>query len=189
MLLVCLLARLAFGAACRRMALRSVPAKELHSGDLLLLGSCTIRGMVVRLLNSDTDYAHVALVCVGPDGDLLLLHADPRQGCMAEPLSAHLARHEVPGVAVLRPQAPPETLQAAVAYAWRAVEEKRPFNHTFRYGEDKGVYCTELVLEAYRQTGVQLLPDVVRRGAMIRPEQLLQSKALAVTLETTSPRR
>lgn len=189
-LLVCVLVRLLFGVACRRMALQTLPDEAaLRPGDLVLLGACTIRGMVVRLLNSESDYAHVALVAQSPEGDLLLLHADPKQGCMAEPLSAHLARHQVPAVAVLRPEVPPETIRAAVDYARQAAEERRPFNHTFRYGEDKGLYCTELVLQAYQQTGVSLLPEVVRCGAMIRPETLLQSKALTKVMEVTSPRR
>ena len=160
-----------------RVALRASDVDiPLRPGDLMLLDSCTPRGLVVRLTNSRSEYAHIVLVCRGGQ-DPLLIHADPERGCAAESLSEYLSKNKILEIAVLRPSVSDEQLHEIVEYAQKTVRTHLPFKNTFRYDEGKGLYCTELVLKAYDQAGIKLLPGI-RRGDIVRPERLLESQNL-----------
>ena len=160
-----------------RLALRASDVNiPILPGDVLLFDSCTPRGLVVRLTNSRSEYAHVVLVCRGGQ-DPLLVHADPERGCTSETLSEYLSGNKVLAIAVLRASASDEQRQAIAEYAQKTVEARLPFKNSFRYDEGEGLYCTELVLKAYDQVGIKLLPDI-RRGDTVRPERLLGSEYL-----------
>ena len=171
------IAALCYMGVSSRLALRDSDVNiPILPGDVLLFDSCTLRGLVVRLTNSRSEYAHVVIVCRG-GRDPLLIHADPERGCTSETLSEYLSRNKVLAIAVLRPSASDEQRLAIVEYAQKTVEDRLPFKNTFRYDEGQGLYCTELVLKAYEQAGIKLLPDVCR-GAAVRPERLLESEYL-----------
>lgn len=171
------IAALCYMGVSSRLALRDSDVNiPILPGDVLLFDSCTLRGLVVRLTNSRSEYAHVVIVCRG-GRDPLLIHADPERGCTSETLSEYLSRNKVLAIAVLRPAASDEQRLAIVEYAQKTVEDRLPFKNTFRYDEGQGLYCTELVLKAYEQAGIKLLPDVCR-GAAVRPERLLESEYL-----------
>lgn len=174
---VAVIAALCYMGVSSRLALRNSDVNvPILPGDVLLFDSCTPRGLVVRLTNSRSEYAHVALVCRG-GRDPLLVHADPERGCTSETLSEYLSQNKVLEIAVLRPSVSDEQRHAIVEYAQKAVETRLPFKNSFRYDEGEGLYCTELVLKAYDRGGIKLLPGI-RRGDIVRPEHLLGSEYL-----------
>ncbi|MBR6470226.1 MAG: hypothetical protein IKS83_00385 [Victivallales bacterium] len=171
------IAVLCYRGLCERMALQASDVNiPVLPGDVMLFDSCTPRGLVVRLTNSRSEYAHIVLVCQGGKNPLLI-HADPKLGCVAETLSEYLSNNKVLEIAVLRPAVSNEQLQEVVGYAQKTVKERLPFKNSFRYDEGKGLYCTELVLKAYNQAGIKLLPNICQ-GDIVRPERLLESEFL-----------
>lgn len=63
----------------------------------------------------------------------------------------------------------------AIANARAMVSRHTPFDDDFHYGEGKGVYCTELVLLSWEESGVVLLSDV-RRGDSVFPSRIRESR-------------
>lgn len=150
----------------------------VESGDILLLGSWTCRGLVVRLAENGSCYAHVGIADVS-DGEIWLIHADPSaHGTVREPLRVFLGENTVDAVKVLHANASPEQATKAVAFCRDAAARHIPFDDTFRYNEGDGYYCTELVLRAWSEAGVELLANV-KSGDSIYPAELLDSPYLA----------
>ncbi len=151
---------------------------SLQTGDVILLGTKTLRGMFVRMTNTTTSYAHVGMVECNENG-CFLLHADPHDGCIAESLKSFFSQNEVSVLAVLRPSVPKQVVHQAVDFAKECVNRHVPFNHKLKYGLGTGFYCTEFVIMAYEKAQCPLL-DNVMHGDLIRPEKLLKSASLEV---------
>ena len=126
----------------------------------------------MRLANFGTTYAHVGLIDV-KDGIVWLVHADPAVKCVArESLASYLDKNLTTGMMLLGVDSPNGNQAACVACAM--VSNHTPFDNDFNYGEGEGVYCTELVLRAWEEAGVILLPDV-KRGDSVFPARVRES--------------
>ena len=182
---VIVIACIGYRILCRHLALQiSDVGYSFTPGEVLLLDSHTFRGTIVHLTNSRTEYAHVVLVSEGGQNPLLI-HADPQQGCIAETLADYLTGNLVLGLAVLRPSASDKQIVEALNFAKEAVDKKTPFNLSFHYCNGNGLYCTELVLQAYSHAGMPLLSNI-RQGEIIRPERLLASRYLSLAFEVNA---
>ena len=148
----------------------------LQSGDIVLLGSQTWRGRIVRMTNSSTCFAHVAMVEQTPEG-CFFLHADPEFGCIAEDIQDYFANNKCSALMVLRPQVEPDAVERALAFSHSCIRRHLPFNQKLKYGVGKGLYCTEFVLKAYEMADEPLLTENLD-GKLIRPEELLKSARL-----------
>ena len=155
------------------------PIKQLpqgvyfQNGDIILLGSSTFRGRILRFLGRGEEWAHVGLLTTNVN--IEIIHADPDAGVIKQTLSEYLITNNVDALA-LRRTTKNGSLDA-INYAEQAVLANAPFNHSFRYKSDEGFYCTELVLLAWENAGVVLLPTA-RYGDRILPSALLQSSKL-----------
>lgn len=154
------------------------PGLHVANGDVILLGSATCRGIVVKLIDGN-HYAHTGLAEVDAEGRVWLIHADPAKGGVCrDVLSDYLKSNVVDGVFALHPtNATGAAAEAAVRFARSAAERQVPFDDTFRYAVGDGMYCTELVLLSWEQAGVRLLP-AVKRGDSVYPGELAESPAL-----------
>ena len=147
-------------------------ADSFASGDIVLLSSETCRGKLVRLADFGETYAHVGLIDV--EGDVVwLIHADPAvKRVTREPLAAYLEANLTTGMMLLRVDSPKG--DRAVRIARAMASSHTPFDDDFHYGEGEGVYCTELVLRAWAESGVVLLPDV-KRGDSVFPARVREA--------------
>lgn len=176
-LLACLPLAFWLSGGCRTGPFLSVddlpPAEEFRSGDILLLGGASWRGRVVERV-SHARFGHVGLVDV--DGDVVwLLHASPAMERVSrEPLAWYLASNRVACAELLRVDAPPATADAATEFAADAAARGVPFDHDFAMGPETGIYCSELVLDAWASAGVDLLPGHPR-GDVIYPVTFVSS--------------
>ena len=154
----------------------------LHPGDVILLGSSTWRGRLLKLLERDCLYVHTGILDK-EDGHNYLVHADPSHNAVVrESLDAYLSSNRVECVMVMRVEYGGQEAIRAVDYARTQWENAQRFNNTFRYGEGNGLYCTELVLCAWQAAGVELLPDI-SRGDKVFPSELLKSCRLKRIVE------
>ena len=143
--------------------------------DILLLGSATWRGRIVEW-KSRTTFGHVALVDVGDEG-VFLIHASPQAGgVIRESIASYFGSNRIGNAALFRVDASPEQCDMAMRFARDAAESGISFNHSFRYGEGDGMYCTELILRAWEAGGIKLLGDLTK-GEIVCPSALAGSSA------------
>lgn len=163
--------------------IRALPlGVALQSGDVILLGSSTWRGRLLKVLDSDSVYAHTGILD-NVEGVNYLVHADPsRNAVVRELLDSYLSSNKIDRVMVMRVENGSGNVAKAVTYARAQWGNARRFNNSFRYGENDGFYCTELVLCAWQSAGVLLLPTV-QKGDRIFPSRLLESVRLKCVLE------
>ena len=167
-----------FIAARAGSPIRQLPeGLDIRDGDILLLGSTTLRGRILRCLEQGGEWGHVGLLAVAQNGSIEIIHADPEFGVVRQPLAEYLRENKVDALMLLRPVGN-NGGGLAVAYVERTARSNAPFNNSFRYKSGSGYYCTELVLLAWECAGVVLLPNA-RRGDRIPPSELLTSPELA----------
>lgn len=158
------------------------PGVALYSGDIVLLGSSTWRGRLLKILDRNSDYVHTGIID-NVDGVSYFVHADPCRGTVVcDPLEAYLLSNRVERVKIMRVGTGEQEAMKALAYAREQVRKSCRFNNTFRYGDGEGLYCTELVLRAWQSAGVLLLPNV-QKGDRIFPSRLLESVRLKCVFE------
>lgn len=154
----------------------------LRSGDVIFLGSATWRGRLLKIFDRDSVYVHTGILD-SEDGVNYLVHADPcRDVVVREPLDAYLSSNKIERVMVMRVRNDGLDAMRAVGYAREKSGKHLRFNNTFRYGENDGFYCTELVLCAWQSAGVALLPNV-QKGDRVFPSELLGSLRLKIIVE------
>lgn len=147
-------------------------ASGFSSGDIILLSSETCRGLLVRIAEFGDDYAHVGIADVDEEG-VWIIHADPEaDSVIKEKLSSYVCHNEVSRMMLLEVDS--SFGEKAVQFARNAVRNRMPFDNDFKYNEGEGIYCTELVLRAWHEAGVDLLPDV-KKGDSIMPARLKDS--------------
>lgn len=158
------------------------PGTDLCSGDVILLGSATWRGRLLKILDRDSVYAHTGIID-NVDGVNYLVHADPcRNAVVRESLDAYLTSYNIERVKVMRVDSSEDNAIRASAFAREQWSKACRFNNTFRYGEGDGLYCTELVLCAWQSTGISLIRDV-QKGDRVFPSELLESSLLKPVVE------
>ena len=158
------------------------PGVNLYSGDVVLLGSATWRGRLLKIFDRDSFYAHTGIIDK-EEGVDYLVHADPcRNAVVRESLDAYLASNDVERVRVMRVENSKDNAIKASSFAHEQWSKSCRFNRTFRYGEGDGLYCTELVLCAWRSAGMSLLCDI-KKGDRVFPSELLKSSLLKPVVE------
>lgn len=154
------------------------PGLDFRTGDILLLGSSTLRGRIVKALDGGTSWAHVALIASASGNDVWLVHADPQAGVVKESLSEYLLANNVDALMLLRvSDGTPAAGAQAAEYAEMMAERKTPFDDLFRYKQGERIYCTELVLVAWERAGIAILPEA-QIGERILPSALTKSPVL-----------
>jgi hypothetical protein len=151
----------------------------VRTGDVVMLAGTGWRSRLVRLFGRhETEFSHTGLAEV-ENGRVFLLHADPERGCVRDDLAGLFARKIFSAAAAYAPAPADGAARAqAVRFAEDAAGAKVGFNGTFKFGaEQSKLYCTELVIRAYQQAGVALLPSVTD-AAVIFPDALVRAGGL-----------
>jgi len=161
---------------------KPLPDDNWQNGDVLLLGSTTWRGRLLKMLDTQPDYLHIGLIDKS-DGECHLIHADPQHDCVIrERLDEYFASNRVGRALLLRVKCDKRYADTAIEFARAQATMAREFDHTFRYGEGSGLYCTELVLQAWATADVELIPNV-GKGDRIFPSRILKSDYICPIIE------
>lgn len=137
----------------------------LRSGDLVFRTGRDLMARIVLGRGTDTRFSHVGIVLRTSSG-LEVVHAVPAEGgrpggVLVEPLGVFAAPEAARDLGFYRFGALGDGAAARAAErarAWRG----RPFDAGFRYGDDRELYCTELVLKA-------LEPELPGLAARVEP--------------------
>ena len=147
--------------------IRTLPeTRDLRDGDILLLGSSTIRGRILKFLDGGSKWGHCG-IAVAPN---MIAHADPKKGVVCQSIGEYLAENDVDCICMLRPST--GNGKVAAAFALNCAQSGIGFDDSFGYKNGGGIYCTELVLLAWESADVKILPDATP-GDRIAPSRIL----------------
>ncbi len=173
-------------------AVANIPGKpgdahweQWKAGDVVFLNGNSVRSKVVRLLQGySTDYSHVGMV-VMEKGIPFIVHADPAEDkVVRQRWDVVVRQRQVSGGAIFRlDRADVSIVDAACAAVESYAAKGTPFDHEFDLRTPGRLFCTELVLRAYRSAGVDLGKDAERNYPHFLPAELLRSSSLRRILQ------
>lgn len=147
-------------AACRASIL---PADcLLRPGDIVFRLGHSVQSRVVDVADRQGHYSHVGIV-VDSAGTLLVVHAVPGEPdhpgdvdrVKAELPAAFFAACRARAGAVVRTDRDSVAREAA-RQAWKIYQRRPLFDHDYDDSDTTRLYCTELVVLAYRRAGLHL---------------------------------
>lgn len=126
-----------------------------RSGDLILMrGSAHNSAAIARIGDVDSQFSHIAIVYIDPDGRHWMVEALIEDGSVINPL-AHVLDHGL-GRAVLYRSKDPELAARAAALAHARVAATRtgaaphiPYDFSMRLKGRRKLFCAKLVAQAY----------------------------------------
>jgi hypothetical protein len=151
-----------------------------QSGDIVFLNGTSFRSRAVRLLQGySCDFSHVGMVVV-EDGVPFIVNADPAEGkVIKQRWDAVIAPGQVSGGAVYRVRhADSQAVDAACETAQRYAREGIPFDNDFDLKTPDRLFCTELVLRAYQNAGIDLCKNAETEHPHLLPADLLGTRLL-----------
>lgn len=151
--------------AVPRLAASSLAWADAHGkeGDLVFRTGRDVMARLVLTQGDSVRYSHVG-VLVGSAGKWSVVSSMPAEGAFrggvaTEPLALFAGREKARAVGFWRVGAlSPQAREVFVAHV--LAQRGRPFDAGFRYGEDSGLYCTELVMKGLAAAGQDLSDSV-----------------------------
>lgn len=147
-------------ASCSRPARNpcNLAAGDLREGDLLFRRGSSTESRAVTLL--DGFYSHVGIVVDSGGGALRIVHAVPDEPdfpgdsdrVKMDPLARFLSPDRAEAACLMRP-ADSLAARTAARAALRFWQRATPFDHDYDETDTLRMYCTELVVYAYRLAG------------------------------------
>jgi len=181
------------GLVALRPGLTGPPA-ELQDGDIVFRRGVDAIGRMVLSYGDRPRFSHVGML-VRDDGGTFVVHALPetsvddggvqldRLGAFNSPLrAADVGYYRVRQLSLE---------QRREIHRFLIAQVGRPFDLRFKYSTDDAVYCTELVLKALAQVGVELTPTleaiqvILVDEPVFAPDALRQSELLQDLVSTT----
>lgn len=164
---------------------------ELQEGDVVMRRCTSLSSRMVTWSDSDGAFSHTGIV-VDSAGTPMIVHAvpdepdydgDPDRVKMDSPARFFSSAHAIAAAVLRHPDA--EVAKTAARCAYGKYRQRVLFDHHFDDTDTTQLYCTELIVHAYRHAGVELvdsqrhvvdLPGVYYR--CILPSQLEHSTQL-----------
>jgi hypothetical protein len=144
---------------------RSWGDQNLQTGDLvfvrsnyrILLGTFNLSEFLAEL--GDSPYSHVGIVVIEPEGAKVYDASD--KGITSMPFESFVTNGKIYRVAVKRPaQELYPVLPQIVSFVRTHQAEGTTFDNHFEAGVEK-IYCTELIVEAFREAGIEICEPTV----------------------------
>jgi hypothetical protein len=149
------------------------PASILADGDLVFRRGRDLTSRAVLAHSERSHFSHVGMLIHTKSG-WQVIHAIPAQGdqqggVLAESLERFLAETQAVAAGVYRI----DSLDKAMARQYLLDHLGRHFDSSFRYSNDSDFYCTELVLKAIGNGGIDLVPELTWKNIMALAEPVL----------------
>lgn len=138
-----------------------IDTRALRSGDLVFRAGRGWEADAVRLASFGT-FSHVGIVDIADDGTVYIIHAaPPEHGGRGTVERETLADFNQPRYAsdivfYRRSDVTPVTARRAAARARVEADRRTPFDDQFEAGDQSKLYCTELILVAFAESGAAL---------------------------------
>lgn len=158
---------------------------DLKNGDLIFRKGRSLESFAVCMAGKDKDFSHVGLVVLRT-GIPFVVHAVPGESdgvedfIKLERVEAFLSTEKASAFAVYRPRFETSIRNRVSEIALQFYQSKCTFDNAYDMKTESELYCTELILKAYRKAGVELsgiYPSTVDLG-FIRKQIILPAAFL-----------
>lgn len=139
----------------------SVPAGSLQNGDLVFRRGRSAESHAILLTGHKSAYSHVGIVTM-EGSTAWVIHAVPGENgkgpdyIRRETVADFLTPEKASRFAVYRADFTPDTRNRAAERAYAFFREHRLFDDRYDMDSDDKLYCTELVIKAFRQAEASL---------------------------------
>lgn len=155
----------------------------LQDGDLVFrTGTDVLAGLV--LAYGKSSFSHVGLAIHTTDG-WAVFHSTPAEpgmtgGVHAELLEDFASNQVAAQVGFFRIDGLTERTRQKIK-EYLLSQLGKPFDYRFQYSDDSAHYCTELVLKALRNAGIDLEPSMTRVQVLTLPEAAIPPDSLLLS--------
>lgn len=140
----------------------------LRSGDLIFREGPSLNSKLVKSA-SNSRFSHVGIVYRSRQGKWMVVHAVPNESeshapdwVKCEPIEEFLARDKTIAAKFMRVDCTDKQAQGAACYAIAKARSKTLFDNDYDLTDTTRLYCTELVWQAYKRQGINLVPTLRR---------------------------
>ena len=129
----------------------------LHNGDLILRCGRSADSFVAYTADKDAEFTHIGIV-VYENNFPKIIHAVPHKGKLLkkETIDEFLNPKNASKFAIYRGNFPSETLQNVTTEISDFYNAKIVFDNNYDLKTDDEMYCTELILKAFKNTNINL---------------------------------
>ncbi len=134
---------------------------ELNNGDLIFRKGRSLESFAVCLADEEKEFSHVGIVILH-NGKPFVIHAVPGKSdgvedfIKLERVEAFLTPEKASAFAVYRPEFETEIRNRASETALQFYQSKCTFDYAYDIKTESKLYCTELIIKAFREAGVEL---------------------------------
>jgi len=139
----------------------------LQDGDLVFRRGKSLESFAVAKAERNSTFSHIGLIIM-EEGKPFVIHIEPGESSLKndpvkkEPLHSFLQSDKASHFAIYRSHLDRKSLARVTAQAKTFYYKKCRFDNYYDLTTDQNLYCTELVLKAYRQ-GDQKINTLLRR--------------------------
>lgn len=134
---------------------------NLENGDLVFRRGRSAESFAVYIADKDRDYSHVGIVVI-ENNTPFVVHATTGESevkpevVRKDPLKYFIHKKRASHIALYRPDISLKEKNKIAKQALRFYTEKRVFDDQYSLKSDDRLYCTELVLKAYKIINIDL---------------------------------
>jgi hypothetical protein len=134
-----------------------ISGDNLKNGDLILRRGRSVESFTVFLLDKNRDFSHVGLI-VRENNVPYVIHIVPGKPgyVLKERTPEFLKQSKASHYAVYRPVFGTHQLDKVAAQALIFFQDHRVFDNNYDMETDSALYCTELVIKAFRNANIPL---------------------------------
>ena len=134
---------------------------DLNNGDLIFRKGRSLESFAVSLADKEVDFSHVGIVVLH-NNEPFVIHAVPDESDGAEDfiklerVEAFLSTEKASAFAVYRSGFEAGIRNRASKIALQFYQSKCTFDYAYDMKTESKLYCTELIIKAFREAGVEL---------------------------------
>ncbi|MFO8087301.1 MAG: YiiX/YebB-like N1pC/P60 family cysteine hydrolase [Bacteroidales bacterium] len=161
---------------------------DFNNGDIILRRGKSLISQIVLLKDKDSEYSHVGIVVIQNDQPYVV-HAVPGEAekdmpeyVKMETMQEFLDSEKTVDFAVYTMASPDNTIRQKVAEkALTYFNQHIEFDSEFNLADDSRLYCTELVWQAYKAAGINLIKSYDKinipfyKGDFIYPSDIFKN--------------
>ena len=156
--------------------------KSVQNGDLVLRCGRSMESYAVYVTDSNSEFSHIGIISI-ENSIPFVIHAVPTKDnhIKKEKLNEFLNSENCSHFGIYRSNFSLNTLNNVVNEAQSFVAQKIEFDNDYNLETDSKLYCTELILKAFKNAGIPLKIEakeidlILGKHAIILPSEFTKS--------------
>ena len=158
--------------------------ESLQNGDIIFRTGTDVLARLVLTHGRESRFSHVGII-IRREDNWAVFHSTPAEpnvigGVHAELLDDFVSINVAAEVGFFRVEGLNEHMRQSIR-EYLLSQLGKPFDYRFQYSDDSAQYCTELVLKALRNAGIDLEPSMQRVQVFTLPEAAIPPDSLLLS--------